>query len=91
MSACFQPHDFISHQAVQVSVFINFRHYPCDADSIDLNGYTLYVNGEVYTAGTSSKGEAVDMTVTSSGSSESHGGMPGGEKPDGMGEPPAKP
>ena len=63
----------------------------CDADSIDLNGYTLYVNGEVYTAGTSSKGEAVDMTVTSSGSSESHGGMPGGEKPDGMGEPPAKP
>ncbi len=63
----------------------------CDADSIDLNGYTLYVNGEVYTAGTSSKGEAVDMTVTSSGSSEGHEGMPGGEKPNGMGEPPAKP
>ena len=55
----------------------------CDADAIDLNGHTLYVNGEAYTEGTASEGEAVEMTV-----SEGSGmGMPG-EGPDGMGEAP---
>lgn len=61
----------------------------CDADSIDLNGHTLYVNGVAYTAGSASTGSAIEFTV----SSGNHGG---GDKPgdgghnDG-GTPPAKP
>ena len=53
----------------------------CDADSIDLNGYTLYLNGKAYTAGSASSGEAIEVEITSSG-----GGM--GEAPGGMGTPP---
>jgi len=53
----------------------------CDADSIDLNGYTLYVNGKAYTAGTASSGSAIEVEITSTG-----GGM--GGAPDGMGTPP---
>ncbi len=55
----------------------------CDADSIDLNGYTLYVNGEEYTEGSESTGEAIEL---SSGSSDSKGGPDGstdGEAPSG--------
>ena len=48
----------------------------CDADAIDLNGYTLYVSGTAYTAGTASTGTAIEFTVSSGGS---------------MGEPPSKP
>ena len=57
----------------------------CDIDSIDLNGYTLYVNGVAYTAATSSTGSAIEFTVSSGG----HGGgdVPGGNS----GTPPAKP
>ena len=61
----------------------------CDADSIDLNGHTLYVGGVAYTAGTASSGSAVEFTT---GSSE--GGAPDkpGEGGDhGEGTPPAKP
>jgi len=64
----------------------------CDADSIDLNGHTLYVNGEAYTAGTASTGSAIEFTVSSGG----HGGDTPPDKPgdgghnDG-GTPPAKP
>ena len=50
----------------------------CDADSIDLNGHTLYVDGQAYTAGAVSAGTAIEHVVTSSGS---HGGPP----PDGFG------
>ncbi|ETP72278.1 hypothetical protein UYO_1712 [Lachnospiraceae bacterium JC7] len=32
----------------------------CDEDAIDLNGFTLYVNGEAYTEGTESQGTAVE-------------------------------
>jgi len=53
----------------------------CDADAIDLNGYTLYINGVAYTEGTASEGSAIEVTVTSG---TNHGNMPGGE-------PPAKP
>ncbi|MBQ6582860.1 MAG: hypothetical protein IJH77_03410 [Mogibacterium sp.] len=75
----------------------------CDTDSIDLNGHTLYVGGEAYQAGTASTGEAIEITVTSSGGGMPEG-MPGGqdgappEKPDGElgpgsqnGTPPEKP
>ena len=56
----------------------------CDADSIDLNGYTLYVNGEEYSEGTASDGEAIELTSPSAGASDGmpEGGAPG-EKPDG--------
>lgn len=69
----------------------------CDADAIDLNGHTLYVNGEAYAEGTASSGEAIEFTLPEGGGAP--GGMPGEggqppEKPDGeapSGEPPAKP
>lgn len=70
----------------------------CDADSIDLNGHTLYVNGTAYTEGTASTGEAIAVVSTSSG--DGHGDAPG-DPPDGNGggpgghddggTPPAKP
>ena len=36
----------------------------CDADSIDLNGHKLYVNGEEYTAGSTSTGTAIEIVST---------------------------
>ncbi|MBQ9680181.1 MAG: hypothetical protein IJV48_05825 [Ruminococcus sp.] len=62
----------------------------CDADSIDLNGHTLYVNGTAYTAGTASTGEAIAVVSTGGG----NGGAP--DKPGeggghSGGTPPAKP
>ena len=65
----------------------------CDADSINLNGHKLYVDGKEYTEGTASQGEAIEIKVsTSSGGHEAPpdgGGAPGGNKP--KGNPPAKP
>ena len=71
----------------------------CDADSINLNGHTLYVNGQKYTQGSKSQGQAIEVTSSSSGGS-GHGevGTPP-EKPDGnnggalgkSGKPDAKP
>ncbi len=49
----------------------------CDADSIDLNGYTLTVGGKTYTEGTSSTGEAIEITISE-----------GNEGADGMQAPP---
>lgn len=66
----------------------------CDTDSIDLNGHTLYVNGQAYQQGTTSTGESIEVVVT-----ESTGG-PGGAPPNGdskggpsgnSGTPPEKP
>jgi len=62
----------------------------CDADAIDLNGHTLYVNGVAYSEGTASTGEAITL-VTESSSDRSKGGPeggdheapPSGEKPNG--------
>ena len=56
----------------------------CDADGIDLNGHTLYVNGEAYTAGTSSTGTAIEMASATSGSGGGPGGMPGDPPPGGF-------
>ncbi|MBQ6523993.1 MAG: hypothetical protein IJI12_04955 [Atopobiaceae bacterium] len=62
----------------------------CDADAIDLNGHTLYVNGEAYTEGTASNGSAIEFTLPES--TGGPGGMPGEGGPGGAGgEPPAKP
>ncbi|MCR4951493.1 MAG: hypothetical protein K6A40_09250 [Solobacterium sp.] len=57
----------------------------CQADSIDLNGYKLYVNGEEYTEGT-----AVEMPASSGSEGMPEGNEPP-ERPEGQGEPPAKP
>ena len=61
----------------------------CDADSIDLNGYTLYVDGQAYTEGTASTGTAIEVVATSSG----NGGAPSGAAPGSSsgGTPPEKP
>ena len=61
--------------------FIYISSLTCDAESIDLNGYKLYVDGKEYTSGTSSSGAAVEANVSEGG------GHSGGEKPDG--EPPS--
>lgn len=75
----------------------------CDADSIKLNGYKLYVNGKEYTGGTASEGEAVVFKTESSSASRPGGNgtndgqppeMPNGEKPSGdppSGDPPGDP
>ncbi len=64
----------------------------CDADSIDLNGHKLYVNGQEYQEGTASDGEAVEAVVASSGNggmqmpeggTPPEGGMPTGDMPSG--------
>lgn len=59
----------------------------CDADSIDLNGHKLYVDGKEYTEGTASSGEAI--VVESTGTGGSPGGAPGGAPPEGS-KPPEK-
>ena len=69
----------------------------CDADSIDLNGHKLYVNGVEYTAGSSSTGEAIEVVSTGGGNDGtppdkpgegggSSGGGPGGMPPEKPGE-----
>ena len=58
----------------------------CDADSINLNGYKLYVNGEEYTEGTASTGQAIEITV-----SEGSGENTPGETPADGNRPPEMP
>ena len=54
----------------------------CDSDSINLNGYKLYVNGEEYTEGSESTGEAITLEKAASNGAPD-GDMPDGEAPDG--------
>jgi len=56
----------------------------CDADSIDLNGHTLFVGGKEYTEGTVSTGEAVEIKISEGGGDM--GDMPA--PPDGDRQPP---
>ena len=58
----------------------NITSLTCDADSIDLNGHTLTVDGKSYAAGTKSAGDAIEINVN-----EGRGDM---APPDGK-EPPA--
>ncbi len=63
----------------------------CDADSIDLNGHKLYINGVEYSAGTSSTGSAIAVVSTGgSGGAPDKPGEGGGHGGEG-GTPPAKP
>ena len=59
----------------------------CDADSIDLNGHTLYVDGVAYTSGTSSTGSVIEVVESSGGAGDAGmgGDKPDGEAPDGEG------
>ena len=60
----------------------------CQAGAVDLNGYTLYVNGAAYEEGSDSQGEAIETAAESSG----HSGKPSGERPEKpSGERPEKP
>nr|MCR5007405.1 hypothetical protein [Oribacterium sp.] len=52
----------------------------CDEDAIDLNGFTLYVNGTAYEEGTSLTGTAVEAYKSSS--SDMNGKSGKAEKPD---------
>ena len=55
----------------------------CDADSIDLNGHTLYVNGKAYKSGTASTGDQVEAKTVGS---QNGGGQMGGSAPEKPGE-----
>lgn len=66
----------------------NITSLTCAADSIDLNGHKLYVNGVEYSEGTALKGEAIVVEMSSS----SHGhSSESGHKPGNGNEPPEKP
>ncbi|MCR5625499.1 MAG: hypothetical protein K6G11_09755 [Lachnospiraceae bacterium] len=64
----------------------------CDANQINLNGHTLYINGKKYKAGKKYTGKKIKIVTESSGKGpEGHGDMSGGpggngEKPEGMPE-----
>ena len=60
-----------------------------EGSAIDLNGYKLYVDGKEYSAGSSSTGEAFDISTGSGSGSGAPDGMPGVNGPGG--EPPEKP
>lgn len=52
----------------------------CDANAINLNGHTLYVDGQAYSAGSASTGEAIEVVVSSgSGMGGDMGAPPSGE------------
>ncbi len=57
----------------------------CDEDAINLNGYSLKVDGKTYEEGKASNGEAIEIVVPKS---PGMGQMPPG---DGKGQPPEKP
>ncbi len=56
----------------------------CDADSVDLNGHTLTIDGKVYTEGSASEGAPIEINTNEEGGGRE--GMP--EPPDG--QPPEK-
>lgn len=70
----------------------NIKSLTCDTDSIDLNGYTLTVDGKSYEQGSTANGEAIEINTEGNGKK---GGMQPpqeGEKPEMPdGEPPARP
>ena len=69
----------------------NITSLTCDEDSIDLNGYTLTVNGETYTQGKRSSGTAIEIKSEGGGKTGGMPAPPDGERqapPDGKGQPP---
>ncbi|MCR5672829.1 MAG: hypothetical protein K6F87_03820 [Lachnospiraceae bacterium] len=64
----------------------NIKSLTCEANSIDLNGHTLTVNGRTYTAGSKSTGDAIDTKVSEQRDNDS-APRAGKEKPDMNNEP----
>ncbi len=58
----------------------NINSLTCEADSIDLNGYTLMVDGKKYTEGTACSGEAVEIK-SEGGGREGMQAPPDGDEP----------
>lgn len=54
----------------------NIKSLTCDADSIDLNGHKLTVDGKEYTEGSASKGEAIEIKVSEGSQGSSDGDKP---------------
>ena len=78
----------------------NIKSLTCDTDSIDLNGYTLTVDGKSYEQGSTVNGEAIEINTEGNGEKEGMQPPQDGERPempDGEppqmpdGEPPARP
>ena len=70
----------------------NIKSLTCDTDSIELNGYTLTVDGKSYEQGSTANGEAIE--INTEGNGEKGGMQPPqeGEKPEMPdGEPPQMP
>lgn len=63
----------------------------CGADSIKLDGHTLYVNGEPYEEGTASTGTAIEVVQNSGGMGAAPDGQGGPGGPGSGGTPPEKP
>ncbi len=61
------------------------RSLTCSAGAIDLNGYTLKVNGKVYKEGTASKGEKIEFEAQKAAAGN---GQPPEKPKDGIGEHP---
>ena len=65
----------------------NIKALTCDADSIDLNGYRLTVDGKEYAGGTSSTGASIEIKINEGGHGEGMQAPPDGgkQKPEGQG------
>lgn len=59
----------------------NISSLTCDADSVDLNGYTLTVNGKTYSEGSASNGEAIEIKTEGNSGKEGMQAPPDGEMP----------
>lgn len=78
----------------------NIKSLTCDTDSIDLNGYTLTVDGKSYEQGSTANGEAIEIITEGNGKKEGMQAPPDGDRQPPMdgekpempdGEPPARP
>ena len=65
----------------------NIKALTCDADSVDLNGYRLTVDGKEYAGGTSSTGASIEIKINEGGHGEGMQTPPDGgkQKPEGQG------
>lgn len=70
----------------------NIKSLTCDTDSIDLNGYTLTVDGKSYEQGSTANGEAIEINTEGNGKKGRMQPPQEGEKPEMPdGAPPDKP
>ena len=60
----------------------NIKSLTCDTDSIDLNGYSLTVDGKSYEQGSTANGEAIEINTEGNGEKGGPGGFKGTAPPD---------